>query len=535
MVRVEKLPKAKELKVIDLYEWLKEYSYSSKYKNKTKTSKVHADDNSIWFGWTKRKKPVKLKRKIKVKSREFEALCRLLGAYISEGSVSTKQTTSKAGASIASSNKRWLEELQKDYHLLFSNVKTKIIRSTKKKRKLKYKTLNEVKEIEYYDNTYKLQMMNELTAVFFKELCGQKSKHKKIPEFMFHVPVKYKLILLEKMIEGDGSKATNKRLPYSKEYKKEFFVYDSTSLQLIGGLSLLLNQLKKKYTIRYNPKKKIYTISITKKGYNKTLKTRITEEEYEGYVYDLEVENNHMFVDSCGQILLHNTDSVFFKLGDKSIEDAKKLVEKINKKLPKGMELEFEGYYPRGLFVTKREGGAAKKKYALIREDGTVEIKGFELVRRDWSNIAKKTQEAVIKAVLEEGKPEKAVQIVKKTIEDLKNNKVPLKDLIILTQITRRIDKYEQQAPHVKAAKKLIQAGYKVKSGMVLEYIITKGRGSISDRAIPIQLLENQQPDPEYYIKNQVLPAALRILKELGITEKDLEFGGKQAGLTKWF
>ncbi len=236
-------------------------------------------------------------------------------------------------------------------------------------------------------------------------------------------------------------------------------------------------------------------------------------------------------------VLYADTDSVFLKLGDrKTKQDVFDFVEKINASLPEGMELEFEGYFPRGIFVSGKEGKrAVKKKYALIREDGGLEIKGFELVRRDWSNIAKETQRKVIKAILEQGSPEKAKEIVKKTIQDIRDRKIDLKEFVIYTQIKRKIDKYEQQAPHVKAAKKLIKAGYKVKTGTMLEYVIVQGSGNISDRAIPIQLIGNKKYDAEYYIENQVLPAVMKIIREVGVTEDELRYKGKQEGLNKWF
>ncbi|MGN1186461.1 MAG: DNA polymerase domain-containing protein, partial [Methanobrevibacter wolinii] len=55
-----------------------------------------------------------------------------------------------------------------------------------------------------------------------------------------------------------------------------------------------------------------------------------------------------------------------------------------NANLPEIMELEYEGFYRRGFFVTK-------KRYAVI-EEGNIIAKGLELVRRDWAPIAKKTQ-----------------------------------------------------------------------------------------------------------------------------------------------
>jgi DNA polymerase I len=230
-----------------------------------------------------------------------------------------------------------------------------------------------------------------------------------------------------------------------------------------------------------------------------------------------------------------DTDSIFIKLGDKTVEEAKKFVEKINKELPAKMELEFQGYYPRGIFVSKREGVAAKKRYALIRDDGTIEIKGFEFVRSDWAKIAKEVQEKVIGAVLKEGKPEKAVAIVKKVIKDVRDRKVDIEDLIIYTQVVRKVSSYEQQAPHVKAAKKLIEAGQKIGPGSVLEYVVVKGSGSISDRSIPVQLLGKKEYDADYYINNQILPAVMKILRELGVKEENLKFDGEQSGLGKWF
>ncbi|MBI1973735.1 ribonuclease H-like domain-containing protein [Candidatus Micrarchaeota archaeon] len=235
------------------------------------------------------------------------------------------------------------------------------------------------------------------------------------------------------------------------------------------------------------------------------------------------------------KVLYGDTDALFLKLENKSVEDSKKFVDKINSELPGRMELEFQGYYPRGLFVTKREGGAAKKKYALIREDGTIEIKGFEFVRRDWANVAKEAQEQVITAVLREGDTKKAVDAAKKFIELVRKRKLGVEDVKIYTQLVRKPSAYEQQAPHVKAAKRLLEAGYDVSAGDVLEYVVIEGEGSISDRSIPVQLLGDKRYDPEYYINNQVLPAVMKILKELGISEEELRGKGKQQDLKNWF
>ncbi|GAI26580.1 unnamed protein product [marine sediment metagenome] len=94
------------------------------------------------------------------------------------------------------------------------------------------------------------------------------------------------------------------------------------------------------------------------------------------------------------KVIYSDTDSVFLNLGKKTEEDALKFVEKINETLPGIMELEYENFYPCGIFVSAKEGHyGAKKKYALLGKDGNIKITGFETVRRNWSFIAKQAQE----------------------------------------------------------------------------------------------------------------------------------------------
>ncbi|MDD5163862.1 MAG: DNA polymerase domain-containing protein [Candidatus ainarchaeum sp.] len=525
-------PKAKEIKILDLAEELGRYSPKISYKGREKINKLRHDNEFVWFGWMDIKKPVKLKRFIKIGSKEFESMCRLLGAYIAEGSSSTIETTAKrSGASISSSNIEWLESLQQDYALL-SNAKTCIIRSTKKERNLVYKNGGQEKRITYTDNTCKLQMMNGISAVFFKMFCGQKSHGKKLPNFIFNVQDKYKKILLEKMIEGDGSHAVNKRLGYSAEYIKNNFSYTTKSLGVISGLDLLLKQLSQKHSVYYRESKKCYSIKTCTKQ-NKRIMTKITPEEYSGFVYDLSVKDNNNFVDSCGQVLLHNTDSTFLEIPkNKSTEDVKKFVEKINLELPEAMDLEIDGFYRRGIFVTRREGKqAAKKRYALIDFEDKLKIVGFEYVRRDWARIARETQKEVLETVLKEGNPEKAVEIIRKKILELKAGKVPKTELVVLTQIQRPLDKYSSIGPHVAAAKKAVQKGKEIEIGSVVGYIITRCGESISEKAQLEEFVKEGNYDADYYITHQLVPAVIRIIQELGYTTEDLLQGGKQQKL----
>lgn len=196
-------------------------------------------------------------------------------------------------------------------------------------------------------------------------------------------------------------------------------------------------------------------------------------------------------------------------------EQAQIFLKYLNSTLPESMELEYEGFYRRGFFVSK-------KRYAVIEDDEII-AKGLELVRRDWAPIVKKTQEAVLMAILKEGDSDKAIREVKKVLKKIKKGNVDKKEMIIHTQITKPLDQYKQVGPHVIAARKIEEHGIKVSRGTIIQYIITKGKGSISQRAVPYEYSDGYAYDKDYYINNQLIPAVERIMYSFGYTRKDLE------------
>lgn len=220
---------------------------------------------------------------------------------------------------------------------------------------------------------------------------------------------------------------------------------------------------------------------------------------------------------------LNESNSQSLKIKDNAL----KFIAQVNENLPEGMELEFEGFFQRGFFVTK-------KRYALI-QDGNIVVKGLELVRRDWAPVAKKTQEKVLRALLEEGSPKKAVKIVRNVVEDIRKGKISLEDLVIHTQLTKNPEEYVQSAPHVMAAKKAIKKGRKIGPGTIIQYVVVRGREPISKRAVPLEDADISQYDPSYYIDNQVLPAVSRIIEAIGYLKEDILHKEKQSSLDAFF
>lgn len=238
------------------------------------------------------------------------------------------------------------------------------------------------------------------------------------------------------------------------------------------------------------------------------------------------------------QIIYGDTDSLMIKGNSKEeiINKANQFLYLVNSILPGIMELEFRGYYVRGIFVKKREGEAgAKKRYALIDEQGNIEIRGFETVRRDWCRLAKEVQRNVIEIILKENNYKKALEYVRNVLNNLKSGNFKLEDLVIHEQLTKPITQYKQISPHVIAAKKAIEKGLKIGIGSVIPFVITKHGTSISDKAQHVLFAKKEDIDVNYYIEHQILPAAIRVLRVFNIKESDILSASKQISLSKWF
>ncbi len=231
-----------------------------------------------------------------------------------------------------------------------------------------------------------------------------------------------------------------------------------------------------------------------------------------------------------------DTDSLFVSLENKTKEDVHGFVAEVNKHLPGMMELDFEGFYTAGIFVgTKGTGQGAKKKYALISEEGKIKIRGFETVRRNLSGIAKETQERVLNIILREHNPEAAFEFVKGIIADARARKTPPGKVIITTQLKKDIQSYESYGPHVAAAQRMKEQGIPVGPGSIIRYVVVQGSDRIRDRVkLPEEIKEGDY-DPEYYVNNQIVPAVEKIFDVFGYNAAELAAEKTQKKLKAWF
>ncbi|MBI2652416.1 hypothetical protein HYX00_03025, partial [Candidatus Woesearchaeota archaeon] len=235
-------------------------------------------------------------------------------------------------------------------------------------------------------------------------------------------------------------------------------------------------------------------------------------------------------------VLYSDTDSVFLTLDGKSKKEAESFAESVNLELPGLMELEYEGFYPSGIFVSAKIGPfGAKKKYALMSEQGALKIKGFETVRRNWSLIAKDVQEKILDIVLRESDTKKALEHVKNVISDLRSKKIPLEKVIIHTQLQKDILDYANKGPHVAVAQRLKNKGRNVGPGSIIKYVVTQGSDIIRNRSKMPEEVKESDYDADYYIHNQVIPAVERIFNVLGYKKEDLLETKEQTKLEGFF
>jgi len=239
------------------------------------------------------------------------------------------------------------------------------------------------------------------------------------------------------------------------------------------------------------------------------------------------------------KVVYGDTDSVFVQMisstGDINYAIASSIGEQLARmvtaNLPEPMELVFESYAKRGLFV-------AKKRYALLirNSDGseTIKMKGLETVRRDWCPLTTKILNKCIEYLLKEGDVSKAVRYVVENIKRLRSYEYMedddrrnlVNELILTRKYTKPVNMYKNKQPHTELISRLESRGRSVPNiGDRVPFVIVAGRGNLTDRSEdPEYVLQRKSVriDVDYYIEHQILPPVLRILEPFGVTRNML-------------
>ena len=228
-----------------------------------------------------------------------------------------------------------------------------------------------------------------------------------------------------------------------------------------------------------------------------------------------------------------DTDGFAFSLNKNSKQKTLEFLKKLNSQLPGIMELELEDFYKRGIWVTTRTGEyGAKKKYALINEEGKLKIRGFETVRRDWCTLSREIQNNVLLMILKDGNEKHALEYLKKIIKEVKERRIELKKMMVKTQLKKPISEYKSITPHVVAAQRMIEREMPVDMGSLIEYYIAETEGKKKLVREKVRLSDEPgEYNIEYYLKHQILPAIENIIQVFNLDINTILDGKKQTKL----
>ncbi|HPD81858.1 MAG TPA: DNA polymerase domain-containing protein, partial [Candidatus Pacearchaeota archaeon] len=346
-----------------------------------------------------------------------------------------------------------------------------------------------------------------------------------------------------------STQTENKKNSYIGEYQKEqvYFSKESGFLpELLKNIIMKRREFKENYAKNPNPILKARSnafklIANAAYGYQGFFGARYYSVEAASSTAYFARENIQkaikIFEENGFGPIYSDTDSIAVVLKEKTKKQALELLKKINKELPGIMELDLEGFFKRGIWVTKRTGDfGAKKKYALIDEQGKIKIRGFETVRRDWCDLAREVQDSVIRFILKEGNEKKALEYVKEIIKKIKERKIAKEELFIRTQLKKSLSEYKAISPHVIAAKKMRELNIPLSEGNLIEYYIaeTNEKKSKLVREKVKLPCEEGEYNIEYYLERQVLPAVENIFQIFNINTEELINKKSQDKLSKW-
>ncbi len=242
------------------------------------------------------------------------------------------------------------------------------------------------------------------------------------------------------------------------------------------------------------------------------------------------------------EVIYGDTDSVFIDTKASSEEEAIRIAQNIAVRInafhkenikrdydrESALELQAEKVFVHFLMpkVRGKEEGAKKRYAGMVRRDGELKLEatGMEIVRRDWTELAKDFQKELLRLVF--AKDPDVERYIKKLVEDLKSGKKDA-DLVYRKAARKEIEGYTKTTPpHIKAARLLAEAGVEMESNIV-EYVMTV------DGPYPVQLQEKAPKKLDYdsYIEKQVRPIADAILSFYDASFDDMIKGAKQQTL----
>ena len=350
---------------------------------------------------------------------------------------------------------------------------------------------------------------------------------KKIPDNILNSNKEIREAFWEGLYDADGDKDKN---GYTR--------IDQKNQLSASHICWLANSIGYKTSINIrNDKQNIYRITATKNNQRKDpdIVKKIEELDINNlqsdikqtnpfYVYDLTTSNHH-FAAGIGNMIVHNTDSIFFNFNLKEIDGKTDILGKealkitieiaveagklVTKFLKKPHDLEYEKtFYPFCLLSKKRYVGML---YEFDIEVGKLKSMGLVLKRRDNADIVKDIYGEVISMLMKGESVASALNFVRKCMEKLIAEEYPIEKLVV-TKSLRSVYKNPKQIAHKVLANRIGERdpGNKPKPGDRIEFVFFKNKNKKCLKGEKIELpnfikTNNLSIDYSHYISNQIM------------------------------
>ena len=341
------------------------------------------------------------------------------------------------------------------------------------------------------------------------------NKNKIIPSQILNENKEIKTAFFNGLYDADGDKDVN-------GYKR----IDQKSLISASNICLLAQSLGYSTSLNIrSDKPDIYRITMTKQSQRKNpfAIKKMFKINYSGYVYDLTSENHH-FAAGVGNLIVHNTDSVFYTFnlhtpdgesikGKDALEITIELAQEVGKlaaKFLKGPhDFEYEKTFMPFCLLSK------KRYVGMLYETDPNKCKrkemGIVLKRRDNAPIVKDIYGGIIDILMKKQNIQEAIQFLKDSLQNIVDEKFPIEKLII-TKSLRTGYKNPKSIAHNVLAGRITSRdpGNKIVSGdrIPFVYISVPGKNLLQGDKIetPTFILENKlKIDYSFYITNQIM------------------------------
>jgi len=366
---------------------------------------------------------------------------------------------------------------------------------------------------EILDEHYYFTFNNMLDAA---KCCYMLNKEKKL--FTIEPVYKDYEVSHGKKELGDFNKYTNDHCSFEVCHVKNKPL-DENYLKLINIHQAFKSEFEKKWQSALEIASSREEVLLNNK--NKIISMQ--EITYEGYVFDLTTENHH-FAAGIGNIIAHNTDSVFFTFNlqtpagepirgkealEITIEIAQQAGHLASSFLKGPHDLEYEKtFMPFCLLSKKRYVGML---YETDPNKGKRKEMGIVLKRRDNAPIVKDIYGGIIDILMKQQDIDKAMEFLKSCLKNIVEENYPIEKLIISKSLRSGYKNPKSIAHKVLSDRMTARdPGNKPSSGdrIPFVYINNPDKKALQGDKIetPTYILENNlKIDYSFYITNQIM------------------------------